>query len=522
MNTKIYSILSAAALTFSMASCHEDWNVPTAEEGTLSLQTMGVEVSNLEKVINTGVGSRAAADVNSYIVTITNPVTNYNATWTYGSMPEMLTMPVADGYKLSVVSHEVKPAAWEEPLFTGGAEFDIRKNEITSIGVVKCSFASLKVSVKFTDELRALMADDVEVSVVVNDDASLVYTPAETRAGYFAVADGTKTLVAIFRGTVGGNFEELRVVPRDVEAGQHRIITFGVKGNTDPIPDEYGNIDITEGINIDASVVDENLSGNVDVNEDPIEDNDRPQENLVSPTEAVEVAQDEVSETTVVLRGVVNKEGVNEAGFNYRAQGSGAWTYVAATPASRSIAVGTAFSVEVTGLTAGTTYEYVATADRVMPSDPRAIKSFSTKKGDTPPLQDAAEFTSTTLDFDTVNDASKFGEDEGLKPAVVHISCPAGFAHLKVRIVSEGLNADVLNSVGLASEFDLAEPGALKTGIVSLGFPVEDQVIGQHDIDFNITSFVPLLSIYSGDHEFQLEVVDANGNVSVKSLKFKS
>lgn len=136
------------------------------------------------------------------------------------------------------------------------------------------------------------------------------------------------------------------------------------------------------------------------------------------------------------------------------------------------------------------------------------------------PIDDepVATFTAVApLDLDGVNDAATYSGD-----AIVKIHCPNGFAHLMVKIDSEGLTEEVLEGVGLASSFDLAYPGALEDGIAGLGFPYGKAVIDKTDVDFVITDFVPLLNIYSGSHNFIITVTD-NKNMSIsQTLKFKS
>ncbi len=141
--------------------------------------------------------------------------------------------------------------------------------------------------------------------------------------------------------------------------------------------------------------------------------------------------------------------------------------------------------------------------------------------GDTPPPgpddRPAATFNSTTVNLEGENDASTWSG-----PAVVTIGCPEGFAHLVVRIDSEGLTPDVLAGVGLDSEFDLAYPGNLKEGLEGLGFKTGADVIGKTTMDFDITDFVPLLNIYPGKSDFMITVTDSKGKQSQAILKFKS
>lgn len=84
-----------------------------------------------------------------------------------------------------------------------------------------------------------------------------------------------------------------------------------------------------------------------------------------APVATMPLAADDLTIRTdrATLHGTVLKDGVSNVGFNYRAAGTGAWTYAAATPDSRSLAVGATFSATVEGLTPSTTYEYVVVAD---------------------------------------------------------------------------------------------------------------------------------------------------------------
>lgn len=274
MKTKILSLLAIAALASGLTSCDDNWDpnpTPDDKQGQVSLASLGVEVSTAEQTL-----SRADVDLTPFIITITNKTTGVQAAqWTYGDMPELFALPVGD-YTVAVKSHDVQPAEWDKPYYLGEKDFSIADSEITEIGVVTCQFASLKVTIKFSDELRAIMADDTQVSVVAGENGtSLVYTPSETRAGYFEVVDESTTLVATFTGTVNGYAENLIKTYNDVTAGQHWIITFTVKDYPN-IPDEYGNIDPSEGINVDVSVETVDVDGNVDVDEDVLDSSDRP------------------------------------------------------------------------------------------------------------------------------------------------------------------------------------------------------------------------------------------------------
>ena len=431
MKTKILSILSAAALAaIGAVSCDEGINpLATTQEGSVSLNSLGIEVSDAEKLVHDK-GSRAAGpDVNEFIVRIYNSTGATEGTWTYGEMPEVVTLPVGQGYRVAVESHEVKDAEWEHPYFAGEKTFDIENLKITNIGVVKCTFASLKVSVRFSDELRAVMGNDVVVKVSKNAGGSeLVYTPSETRAGYFSIAPDSKTLLVTFTGTVKGYVENITKAYTDVEAGQHRVITFGLRSNDPQFPDEVGKIDPSEGINVDVNVEDSDVSGNVNTDEDVIDPGKRP-----------------------------------------------------------------------------------GTEDPVDPPTPPT------------PGEDEIEFTSETLDLAGLNQAADY--DGTGREAKVHIVSPKQFAKLEVEIVSQSLNKEMLEGVGLSNEFDLAAPGQYATALANFGFPIGEAVTGEGitELDFDITQFVPLLLIYAGEeHTFIITVTDKEGNSKSATLKFQA
>lgn len=113
--------------------------------------------------------------------------------------------------------------------------------------------------------------------------------------------------------------------------------------------------------------------------------------------------------------------------------------------------------------------------------------------------------------------AEEFGEEEGLKPAVVDIHSENGVTSLKVKIISDFLTEDMLSGIGLTSQFDLADPGEYAEGLAGLGFPSADEVNGAHDLQFNITKFIPLI-FEEGDHKFEITVTDAKGLVKTMVL----
>ncbi|MDE6525774.1 MAG: DUF4493 domain-containing protein [Muribaculaceae bacterium] len=86
-----------------------------------------------------------------------------------------------------------------------------------------------------------------------------------------------------------------------------------------------------------------------------------------------------VAEHSAVLRGQINKDGVESAGFKYRATGTAEWSYTEGV-AARAFAAGDEYIATVTGLRGNTTYEYVTVTDYGTPSEfiSSVSKSFTT------------------------------------------------------------------------------------------------------------------------------------------------
>lgn len=294
MKTKIFSILASAAMLTGVASC--DSYEPTlngTKEGKLNTASIAVEVSNAEKIINDAAGtlksarSRAVVDLSGYIVTVVDADGQPVKKWTYSQMPELPTF-TEGSYTVKVASgEEPVTAAWDAPWFRGEQSFTIKADEVTDVDVVKCTLANIRVTVKFTDDLVKASAGDLKVVVRSEGAQSLTYTPSETRSGYFAAVDGLVTLSVAFSGTVNGTEEKFTKAVTDVDAGQHRIITFGLRNNPNQPPVPSGQIDPTEGINVSTDVTEEDLTVDVPFEEEVIDPSGRPGQEGEDPNKPV-------------------------------------------------------------------------------------------------------------------------------------------------------------------------------------------------------------------------------------------
>ncbi len=148
----------------------------------------------------------------------------------------------------------------------GSREFEIKQGTIYNIGAVTCSLASVKVTIRYSDELAALMDAEVSSVKVTVGSSQLTYPVSETRPGYFHEG---KSLVAEFSGVIKGNKEQMIKAIPDVKPGHHYIITFAVKSATG------GYVD-PKHISIDTSVTVEHLRYTMDMDETILDSSDRP------------------------------------------------------------------------------------------------------------------------------------------------------------------------------------------------------------------------------------------------------
>lgn len=414
----------------TVASCGDNWEPNVGGQGTGKLSMSDINVVNGETIKKAK--SRAAVTTDNFIVEVEDANGQQIGNWIYGQMPELIDLPTGTGYKVNVKSHEQQPQAWDMPYYEGSSDaFDIENNKITSIGTVTARFSNIAVTINYTDAMKLAMGADSKVSVVANKNGQLDFTPTETRTGYFEAIADSPTMVATFTGTINGVAVELTKVYKDVVAGNHYYITFGFKGPDPTIPDETGDVYVDEsGITIDMSVDNNDVPGNVTVDEEKQDDSDRP-----------------------------GKEDPK---------------------------------------------------DPVGPDQPDD------------PVEDL--FTMNT----SMSLTQPMVAEEG-KEYAINIVSKNPLTNLIVRIESNYLTNEFLQSVGLMSEFDLANlsPELEETlgNPEGFNFPVGDKVKGQTNIDFVLSPFIPLLNLSptpNDIHKFHLTMKDDKGNEKTVTLTFIS
>lgn len=491
---KITNILCIAILsTISLASCDKGFDNVVEAEGKLSLKNFEATVQNAEDVIE----SRSTyIDVSSFRVVVVNKSTGVEAgSWVYNALPEIVALPVGT-YTVNVYNKELQNAEWESPYFYGSQDFSIKENDVTTVDPIVCKLANLKVSIKYSDELKTAIGagEDVKVNVTVGENNSLDYAYGETRAGYFRCGKENKSLVATFSGTVEGYYISEYKVISDVAQGQHRIITFSLKTAPD-ISDEYGAVGTT-GLTLDATVTTVDMTSDIPAEEETIQPDDYMT----------------VDETELSFGMLASSKDVSvSASAEWTAASSASWCTV--SPANGASGT-TTLKVSVADNTVE--IERTATVTVTMGSIIREIAVKQAAYSEQPTAA-APTITSSTIDLlasNTVTAASKVDVD---------VLAPGKIANFFVKInMSDGNGGTLdLSSVNLANEFDLCNPGEYKEGLVGLGLPVEDNVKGKTEMKFDISGFMPLLVNYSGDHIFNIEVVDELGQSAKATLTLK-
>jgi hypothetical protein len=254
-----------------VVSCGKESPFDTEAKGTLSLAKLMVTLDGTE-IQRTS--TRADVDVNDFTIQLFKDAEMVES-YKYGEMPSVIELPVGD-YTVRAVLGDEKGVGFDAPYYAGSESFSIREDDITEVSTIECKLSNVKVTVVFTDELKAAMGDDAKVSVVVGEDETLDFVKSETRSGYFGYLEGSTTMVATFTGMVDGVQETNSRLYTDVAPGTHYRITYTLHT---PGVNPNASGDITVGLKVEAhvEVVDVNYSYTIDDPDRPTDDS-RPNE----------------------------------------------------------------------------------------------------------------------------------------------------------------------------------------------------------------------------------------------------
>ena len=115
----------------------DDEGTGNTNQGEGQVRLAGTSVSVSVDVLSRADGK--AINTDDYIIRIYSTDNNLlvKEYTRYRDMPEILTLNVGN-YKIEALSHDVKPAEWEKPFYKGTQTFTIKKDEVTSVDVIKC------------------------------------------------------------------------------------------------------------------------------------------------------------------------------------------------------------------------------------------------------------------------------------------------------------------------------------------------------------------------------------------------
>lgn len=233
MKKILNSLVGLLSCILFISSCHsEEMNLKVNQTGEVRLSSIKMTY-NTEPVVSV---SRAADDLSEYVIGIYTTSGELVQEWTYSSMPEVFALPVGE-YTVKAHSPEVVGAQFDAPYCEGeSAEFEVKKDNVTDVGEIKCTLKSIKVTIEFDQKLKDLID---EGGVIVNvGEETLTFTKDETRSGFFHGNGQTNTVDVEFNAVVEGDQVNRTESYSGLSDGTELKLTFGLKESVDVNPGE--------------------------------------------------------------------------------------------------------------------------------------------------------------------------------------------------------------------------------------------------------------------------------------------
>ena len=264
--------LTVLSMLIALTACHsEKVSFQMDTFGQLKLSSMQV-TADTEPLVT---ASRVSADIKDYLITVYAADGGKLQEWKYAEMPEIFTLKTGT-YKLVAHAPEVTGAAFDTPYCASDEKsFEIRQDEITEIGEVKCTLHNVKVTVKYEDKLMALLGDDVKVTVKVGEE-KLEYTKDETKSGFFHGKAENNVVDVVFQGSVEGEPVSITKSYAEIALGTELIVTYKYKESVTGIDPGTGGSFHAPGISVDEKLIAVNETGAVLPEEDEILDFGKP------------------------------------------------------------------------------------------------------------------------------------------------------------------------------------------------------------------------------------------------------
>lgn len=224
---KIFLIcFTLIASTLFFCACHsEAMDNIVKTKGELNLSSMKVGVDMDVDVVYLDSRAESGVDLSNYIVTIYDKYSQQVGQWSYGEMPEIVSLAVGT-YTVEVTSDAEPSNGFDAPYYKGTATCEIKENEVTDVPAISCKLANMMFTIEYDEDLKNKMSEDVVTTITIGEN-SLQIPSAETRAAYLiAPEDETASLVVHLKGTVDGEAEEIEEHFDNVKSGVHNIVRY--------------------------------------------------------------------------------------------------------------------------------------------------------------------------------------------------------------------------------------------------------------------------------------------------------
>ncbi|MBR2428726.1 MAG: DUF4493 domain-containing protein [Alistipes sp.] len=498
----------------------------------------GMEASVLEDTenISSPASTRAEGyDINTFDVVITNKAGEQMASFKYGERPSEPIALESGVYTIAMSSAKMEGAAWESPVYAGEKEVVVTRKQTTEVKDLVCKLANIKVTVAYSADLAEQLDADHTKMTVELEDSGLEYAFSETRAGYFAPVAADNTLKLTFNCRYKGETKDITMTNeiKGVKAAQWRKINVVVQHAADGTA--------TIGIVCDTWTYDEEVTFDTSASlmEEVIpDDTDAPVivwegHDLAEPFELTDDMFDAEGNFTssinvdvtakAAIKSLVVKVSSDNADFTA--------AYAEIMALEEDLCAPTASSAILKMMGYPTDAKDATTTRIKFASQAAMLKSYEGTH--------SYEITATDINgaHTTATLTVQYGQN--VAPRIVWtgydidkqqtyvagmtcdlaITAPLTIADLGVKIISATLTPEELAGVGLAGEFSLVNDTQYFESLKNLGFPVGDEVAGKTELDLSITNFLGVLNMLgAGDHNFQISVVDAEGNTTTKTV----
>lgn len=534
----------------------------TEDIGYLDLSSMNVFVDLDSEIVSKADDSTIQQAPDDYVVSVYKELELvYTSSYAEAKNTSEAIALTSGTYDITVVSSESEQeCGWDIPYYTITKSVSVIKDATTEIGDLTCTLSNIKTSVSFSSETYEMFQADAEAStpLTVNvslGNTSLDYYRGEDRYGYFQAVEESNTLTFSLSGMYNTSaadedpeyilVDDWQQVITDVQAGQWRKVTISIEGTND------GSVNFI--LDVETWIYDELIyvdvmSQSYMLEEESIVDPDSETSDPNGPVVSLSNDHD-ITESFVINANIFDFDAetcMDVIKANITPANGSTIASIDVTVSSENASLMTA--LEDIGLVDGSVAIYptnqiedyltvrddndviVATAKYSAMSALYEYSGTHTIKIKATDSQGRYSYTNLVVEVDNEANAPSIVWRAGYSfddrhqisatttlPVVLDISSSTGITGFMITITSDVLDENELSSLNLATEMDLINPATdeMEATLAELGFPVGAEVEGAKELEFDITSFMPVLAMLgTGNSDFTLEVSDASGTTT--------